>query len=156
MYRRLVKRRVTRTFTDLGHSDYDEVIARFHPNAIHWFAGDHALGGTRSNVGDIKAWYARWVQLLPDLQFEVTDVIVSGTPWNTAVAVEWAQTGVGDGRAEDVYRNAGVHLLHMRWGKTISQRVHCDTAALQQFLERLRDRGVKEASAVPIGITAIA
>ncbi|MFF3227246.1 nuclear transport factor 2 family protein [Nocardia suismassiliense] len=147
-----MKRRIVRTFGQVSDGDYQAVLTRFDPEAVHWFSGQHALGGTRDNIADIGAWYARWEKLLPDLKFEVTEVVVSGWPWATVVAVEWVQTGAADRTAN--FRNTGVHLIRLRWGRTVSQRVHCDTAVLAEFLRRLQTQGVREAVAAPIGSAA--
>ncbi|MEV0251126.1 nuclear transport factor 2 family protein [Nocardia sp. NPDC050712] len=149
MFRRMVKRRILKTFDEVSAGNYQAVIDRFGPDPAHWFAGDHTLGGSRDNLADIETWYARWARLLPDLKFDVTDVLVSGSPRSTAVVVEWVQTGETPGVGP--YFNTGVHLIKLRWGRTVSQRVHCDTAAFSEFLRRLRDSGVPEAVAAPIG-----
>ncbi|MDO3647382.1 nuclear transport factor 2 family protein [Nocardia mangyaensis] len=149
MYRRMVKRRITKTFDEVSAGNYQAVVERFGTQPVHWFAGDHALGGTRDNLPDIETWYARWARLLPDLAFDVTDVMVAGPPWRMKVAVEWVQTGEAD--RVGAYRNTGVHIIQLRWTRTVSQRVHCDTAALADYLHRLRASGVREASADPIG-----
>lgn len=67
-----------------------------------------------------------------NLQFEVHSVAVSGGPWNTMVVVEWTDRAIpADGQK---YKNSGVHIVRLRWGKVISIHAYLDTQVIQTTL----------------------
>jgi ketosteroid isomerase-like protein len=110
-------------FETINNGNAQPVIAGFAQKFEHVFIGDHALGGTRQDVGAAAAWYQRLFRLLPDIQFQLHRIDVQGPPWKTLAVVEWTETNSG---------TDGV--------KTSARGV----------LERIFAKGVVEAKAAPI------
>src|SRR5512135_785939 len=106
MYRAFVQRRLRRSFLEeLNGRDYPKLVARTAPDVVHVFPGEGALGGTRTSRDALRLWFDRLFRLVPELRFEVDEMIVSGWPWRATVAVRWRNRGVAaDGRP---YLNAG-------------------------------------------------
>lgn len=148
MYHAFVRRKIIANFEGLAAAaagTRDEGLA---PNVEHVFGGDSALGGTRHGAQAFQRWTERVYRLLPDLKFEVRNVVVNGGPWNTQVAVEWhseATTATGDR-----YENDGMHFIRVRLGKIMMMHAYLDTARLDRTLATMRDKGLEEASADPI------
>jgi ketosteroid isomerase-like protein len=148
MYHAIVKRQLRRTFDRLNEHDYGAVVALFAAKHEHSFPGAHALAGRRITLGATKRWYDRLARLLPDLQFEVTRIAVSGWPWQTTAAVEWRDRGTtADGRA---FANQGVHVVTLSWGKVVRLQIYCDTRMLEEVCARQAACGITEAAAPPI------
>jgi hypothetical protein len=85
MYHWFVERKIRQAFAEINDGRYENIVKAFASSHRHTFFGIHALGGVRTNAGDTKLWYERIPRLIPDLRFEVHDVIVKGMPWNTVI-----------------------------------------------------------------------
>jgi len=148
VYHRIVERRIRRTFADLNAGDVDYAARQFVEPVRHAMVGDHALGGTRCTEPKVREWYARLHRIFPDLRFELLAVLVRGWPWHTVIAAEWTDHfTLRDGTQGS---NQGVHVVELRWGRAKALTVHCDTARLKSYLERIGAAGVAEALAAPI------
>ena len=149
MYHAIVKRRLLRSFAALNRGDYAAITKQFAPQAVHWFSGtEHPLAGTRHTSAAIHAWYVRLKQLMPDLQFDIEHVAVSGWPWDTVAMLSWSDT-LHD-REGKAYANRGVHLIRLQWGRVVELQVFCDTEYLKGYFSALAKQGVEEAQAAPI------
>ncbi len=85
---------------------------------------------------------------MPNLHLVISDVWVKGRPWSTWIFIRWDATAtLLDGGP---YRNRGVHVIHMRWGKVVSIDAHEDSQAVAAGLERQRGAGLEEVGAAPI------
>jgi ketosteroid isomerase-like protein len=147
MYKRIVAQRVRTAWAHLGRGDYGYVLAQFAPRFTHGFAGEHALGGERSNADSQRAWFERLFRLLDDAEFRVEDVLVRGWPWRTrAVALIRVRATIGG----EAYENEVAQTIDLRWGRIT--RIHNleDTQRLAGALERLASAGFAEAAAGPI------
>jgi ketosteroid isomerase-like protein len=89
MYHAIMRSKIRDVFKSLSQGNYDPVLSSLAPNFEHWFIGNHALSGLRTSMPVTHAWYERLYKILPDLRFELTNAVVQGTPWDTAVTVEW-------------------------------------------------------------------
>ncbi len=148
MYHFVVDRKVRRAFRDINAGHYANIVSQFAPRHEHVMFGEHALGGRRRTLASTGQWYKRLQRMLPDLRFDVQSVAVSGWPWDTRILVSWADAfSLPDGSRGN---NQGVHELRMAWGKVTSLQVHCDTARLQAYCERMGQLGLAEATAAPI------
>ena len=92
MYHSIIRRKVRILFQAINNGNAQPVIAGFAQKFEHVFIGDHALGGTRRDVGATAAWYQRLFRLLPDINFELHHIDVQGPPWKTLAIVEWTET----------------------------------------------------------------
>jgi ketosteroid isomerase-like protein len=148
MYHAIVKRIVRNAFEDLSNRNLEPLLDRCAPDLRHTFAGDHALGGTRQSREAFRAWMERLYRLFPELQFHIRDIIVTGPPWDTRLAITWTDRGVAADGVE--YENDGVHILRLKWGRLVELNARLDTQHLERTLDRMADAGIDEAAADPI------
>jgi len=149
MYHSIVETRVRALFDAVSHGDAEPVLRAFAKSFEHSFLGeDHALSGSRHTLAATRGWHERLYRLLPDIEFEVSRVWVSGSPWNTMVVAEWQETNSGTDGVRTW--NRGIHFLRLRWGR-VTQLIICpDTVGLKATLDRLATAGNSEAHAAPI------
>jgi ketosteroid isomerase-like protein len=137
VYKFIVKRIVRRTFRRLSEGDYEVVVRQFGPESRFMFSGDHALGGERCGQDAVREWFQRMQRLFPGIRIEPLDVVVNGWPWNTVVATHLAISAtLADGRP---YRNEGMQLLRLRWGRVVEDLIFEDTLKLAAELQRMSD-----------------
>jgi ketosteroid isomerase-like protein len=148
MYHSIVRGIARKNFERVNRKEYDAVLADCAPNIRHRFGGVHALGGTRHDREALRHWFDRLGRVMPTLQLNVQDIWVKGWPWNTLVIMRWEATAtLGDASP---YRNRGVHLITMRWGKVFDIDVHEDSQIVAASLLRQAKSGITEAAAEPI------
>ena len=148
MYHAIIRAKLRNIFARLNCQDYSAVIEGFTAKFEHAFYGTHALGGTRHSLAATRLWYTRLPRVLPDLQFTVKQIVVSGWPWNTHAVVEWTDTGLClDGHRVN---NQGIHVITINWGKVSAVRIYCDTQVLADCLARNAAHGIGEAALPPI------
>ena len=134
MYKALVRRTIRTGFRALSVGDYEQVVRQFHPQVVFSFAGPAPLGGERTGVAAVRAWFQRLFSYFPGIQFTVHHVIVQGWPWNTLVATRLA---IAAPRADgSVYQNEAMQFLRLRWGKVVEDRLHEDTYKLVIELQK--------------------
>ena len=136
MYKAIVRRNVRTGFRALSAGDYEQVVHQFHPQVLFSFAGPAPLGGERTGVASVRAWFQRLFSYFPGIQFTVHQVIVQGWPWNTLVAT---RLSIAAPRADgSTYRNEMIQFLRLHWGKVVEDRLHEDTYKLVvELQERL-------------------
>lgn len=77
------------------------------------------------------------------------DVIVSGGPFNTRVAVHWQSSAKSV--TGDPYVNDGVHLIRMSKGRITHIHVFTDTEVIASTMAAVAGKGIEEAAALPLG-----
>jgi ketosteroid isomerase-like protein len=82
------------------------------------------------------------------LQLTVHDVWVKGGPWNTTVILRWS--AVQDLPDGSPYKNHGVHIIRMRWGKVFDIDANEDSQLVAASLQIWAAYGLNEAVADPI------
>lgn len=148
MYHAMVKRIARRNFLRVNNKDFGALLGDCTPDIRHRFGGRHALGGARHDKAGLARWFDRLSRLGPQLTLTVEDVWVKGLPNDTTVIVRWSATDeLPDGTP---YRNRGVHIVQMRWGKVVDIDAHEDSQAVAANLARQAALGVVEAAADPI------
>lgn len=148
MYHSIVTQTARTAFKNLSDRTVEPLLEQCAPDLRHTFAGEHALGGTRHSRAAFRAWLGRLYRLFPELQFTVRDVVVSGPPWNTRLALAWTDRGrAADG---ETYENEGMHLLRLKWGRLVDLEAQLDTQHLERTLDRMAASGIDEAAASPI------
>lgn len=148
MYHLIVRSKLRRAFAAINRGDYSAVVGQFAPRHRHVMYGHHALAGERHTHASTAQWYDRLQRLLPGLRFDVKDIAVTGWPWRTVATVTWSDHFyLPDGTAGT---NAGVHEFELRWGRVHALAVHCDTARLAAYCQRMARCGLAEAAAPPI------
>ena len=148
MYQLIFQRMARQVFEQLNQGNYAPLLNNLAPNFTHTFSGTHALGGTRHTVEGMRRWCDRLFLLSPELQFEIKDILVKGSPWNTVVAVEWIDRAKPmDGQP---YINQGVHVIRLQWGRVVEIYAYLDTQKVEALCQRLAAQGVSAAAAPPI------
>jgi len=59
----MVKKEIRRSFDHVNNQRWDDAAKGLTPNAYHWVAGDHALGGKQS----VKQWFEGMGRVFPKL-----------------------------------------------------------------------------------------
>ena len=78
----------------------------------------------------------------------VEDIWVKGLPQDTTIIIRWSATDtLPDGAP---YRNRGVHIIKMRWGKVTAIDAHEDSQVVAESMARQAALGIEEATAAPI------
>jgi ketosteroid isomerase-like protein len=149
IYSSIVANLTRKTFTAVQDYNYEEVLKGVASKGLtHRFAGPNSLGGVRHDKEAFGRWLKRVGTVLPDLKFEVKDVLVHGGPWNTTVIARWVATcTLANG---EPYLNPGVHVIKLRWGKAYDFDVYEDTYAVTNGLEKQGKSGISEATASQI------
>jgi ketosteroid isomerase-like protein len=148
MYHAITRGKLRTVFSELSRGHYEGTFGNLAPGFEHVFAGDHAFGGTRRSVTSFRRWFERLYKVFPDLQFELKTLVVKGWPWNTVAVVEWEDwASTRDGKG---YRNQGVHIIRLRWGRVVSLHVFLDTQKLADACRRQAQHGESDAIAAPI------
>lgn len=135
MYRLIVKRIVRRMFRRLSQGDYEPIVKSFGPDSRFMFAGDHALGGERRGQAAVREWFQEMLRAFPGIQIVPQTVVVNGWPWNTVIATHLAISATRPGGRE--YRNEGMQLLRLRWGRVVEDLIYEDTLKLDDELRRM-------------------
>jgi ketosteroid isomerase-like protein len=148
MYGALIRRQVRSGLERESRGDYGAVLKNMSADIHQVFPGDHALGGERHTRHAVEQWFERLFRLLSGLSIKPRNIVVSGLPWDTVVAVEWIATASPqDG---EPYRNEGTHIMRMCWGRLVELRTYLDTEKVANTCRRLAEVGVEEAAAPPI------
>ena len=149
MYHTIVKRIAKKNFERVNQKDFDSLLKDCVPNVYHRFGGTHALGGERHDSEALGLWLGRLRRLGTNLHLTVTDVWVKGLPHNTTIIVRWTATDdpLPDGTE---YKNHGVHVIKMRWGKIVAIDANEDSQAVADSLKIRAAYGNTEATAAPI------
>jgi ketosteroid isomerase-like protein len=149
IYSHVVEKMVRKTFLAVQNHDYQAVLAGVSSkNLTHRFAGPNSLGGIRHGKEALGRWFERVGTVLPELKFDVTNVLVHGGPWNTTVVARWVATCTL--KNGEPYVNPGIHVIKLRWGKAYDFDVYEDTFAVTVGLEKQAKSGIAEALAPQI------
>ncbi len=143
MYRTIVARKVRATFHALSAGDERALTSQLAARFSYRFVGGHALGGTRTSVADVEAWFARVFRLFPGLRFDVVEIAVKGPPWRTVVLTQVAVEAEG-------YRNEMFQRIDLAWGRITGIVTMEDLTILTSHLAMLADQGHDDANASPI------
>ena len=148
MYHALTKRIARSAFEDLSSRNLEPLLDRCAPDVRHTFSGAHALGGTRHSRKALRRWLERLFRLFPELTFTIRDMMATGPPWNTRLAIAWGDQGVAADGID--YENEGIHRLRLEWGRLVELHAKLDTQHLARTLDRMAAAGIDEAAADPI------
>jgi ketosteroid isomerase-like protein len=148
MYHRIVANKVRSTFKQICTGDWEPMITGMAPQFTYRFYGESALSGERHTIDGLRRWWERSFRLLPNVTFDVEEVIVAGGPWATRIATRVrVHAPLIDG---STYDNVFMQNMHMRWARITQIHTLEDTANLQRALDRIAASGVPEAHADPI------
>jgi ketosteroid isomerase-like protein len=142
MYKLIVRRIVRRTFARLSKGEYEQIVKQFRPQSRFMFAGEHALGGERWGQDAVREWFADMQRRFPGIQIVPREIVVNGWPWNTVIATHLMISAPRPGGRE--YRNEGMQLLRLSWGRVAEDLIFEDTLALDAELRRSAHSGERE------------
>jgi ketosteroid isomerase-like protein len=144
-YHAVVRGILRKSFADISSGRGARLAAQFAPDATLQFSGDHALGGEMRGRAAIAAWFERLNRLFPGLRVTPLQVVVNGTPWDTAVATRFSVSATLPGG--EPYRNEGMQYLRICWARIVEDRIYEDTAKLNDALRLIDAVGKAEATA---------
>jgi ketosteroid isomerase-like protein len=140
MFSRIVARQVRSVWEALDRRDRGPVLRGFARSFVYEnVAAEHAFGGTFRTVEQMEQHFDVLFGLLPDITFEVGDVVVAGNPAATRVVVRVRlSASLPDG---STYVNDLVQHLQLRWGKVTAVRAMVDNVRAQAACDRLAAAG---------------
>jgi ketosteroid isomerase-like protein len=133
MYAFVVRRLVRRRLAELSRGAPAKVIAKFHAGSVFTLMGDHALGGERRGRSGVAEWFTQMFGVFPGIVIEPRDIAVAGWPWRTTITTQFVVRAALDGGR--LYRNEGVQIIRMRWGRVREERIYEDTVLLQDAID---------------------
>ena len=151
MYKSIVRRRYRRAWRAMNAHDYQVILDQLAPDFHVTFVGDTPLGGTRTGVESMAAWFERLFRFFPDARFELRALSVDGPPWNTRVAGLFTIRATVAG---DPYENVFAQFVRLRFGRITWYEVYEDSLKFGRLCDRLAVAGNSEATAEPIADTA--
>jgi ketosteroid isomerase-like protein len=148
MYQLIFKRKVAQGFADISRANFEAVLNIFAPDIHFTFVGDHALAGNWHSRDLAKQWFDRIHRLFPDLRLTPRQIRVSGFPWDVTIVTQFeVQATLPD---HSIYKNQGIQILRVRWGKAVEDYLIEDTQLLGAALARINASGNSEAAAKPL------
>jgi ketosteroid isomerase-like protein len=132
VYAWIVRHLVARRFGELSRGDATRIVQKFDDDSVFTMVGDHALGGERRGAAAVAAWFDEMFRRFPGFVIRPVHVAVAGWPWRTTIATQFVVTAeLPNGHP---YRNEGMQLLRLRWGRILEERLYEDTVVLQDAL----------------------
>ncbi len=130
MYRMIVAARTRAVWKQINARNVDAPYGMAAESMQFTFVGATPLGASFQGRDQFKRWLEAVFVRFPDIAFTVRDVVVSGWPWHTRVAVRLGITAtLVDGTR---YENDAVQWITLRWGRMLDDWVLEDTLALEQ------------------------
>lgn len=134
MYRKIVAARTRAVWRSINARDLDAPWKMAAEDMRFTFVGATPLGASFVGRDQFREWLRAVFSRFPDIAFDLRDVIVSGWPWRTRIAVRIAIAAtLVDGTR---YENEAVQWLTLRWGRMIDDWVLENTLALDDACRR--------------------
>jgi ketosteroid isomerase-like protein len=146
-WRAIVRAKVIEGFARLSVGDPSYVLGLMADEVEYTFEGRHALGGTRVSKRGVERWFTRLLRLLPGT-FTLRSVELRGGP--AACTVYTVFEDQVTPLVGTPYRNHGVQIAELRWGKVVRVHTYVDTGLVEAALRAMREAGIEEAGAAPI------
>jgi ketosteroid isomerase-like protein len=148
MYANIVAGNVRSSWKQLNDHNHLGLIAQFAPSFRYEFFGFHALSGVRHSKKAMEKFFERVFNIFPNAQFEVSNVLVKGMPWDTTVvALVKINATLENGQP---YQNQISQTIRIRWGRIVEIMTLEDTQKLVRALQVQLEAGILEAGAAPI------
>jgi len=114
----LAKREIAKGFAAISRHDLDTVVGMFHEDGVFEFPGHTVLGGRFQGKEEIRAWFRRWFDRMPEIRFTLRHVSVDrifAFGATNAVHAEWDLDETDqEGRT---YHLTGVTAFEVQGGK---------------------------------------
>jgi ketosteroid isomerase-like protein len=137
----IARRMIERAIRSLNAGNPGPILRNYSGEAVLVFPGDHSWGARYQGRDEIERFFRRAIAVR--LQFEITDVVVKGPPWNMTVCVRLTDRATAPDGTE-IYANRVFEFLSLRWGRIVYQELYLDTQKVAEFDERL---GLREGAA---------
>jgi ketosteroid isomerase-like protein len=125
--------------------DVEALLKTYAKDVRFRFPGTNSWAGEFRGVDAVRPWLERFYRV--GLRFEVDEILIGGWPWNTKVAVHFAdRLEAPDGAL--VYENSGFIYAKGAWGKIREYEVVEDTEKVARLDAWLAEN---EAPGVPRG-----
>lgn len=135
MYSWVVRRIVRGTFARMNAGDHLAAVRMFRDDGVFRFPGSHELSGEYRGKQAVEGWFERAWSLF-DFNFDITDVVVSGMPWNTRVGTRFdVVVTAADGTA---FANRGMQYVRLSWGKVVEDEIYEDTETVSREVAHAR------------------
>lgn len=132
VYHAIVAKKLRTLWSRMGHGQSGAAISQASDRLHFRFVAPPPLGVELRGQEAFAAWFELLFSYFPDLNFELTNVRVSGWPWKTHAVVRLdITTTLADGSQ---YANEAVQVLTIRWGKLAEDDVFEDTAKLMDAI----------------------
>jgi uncharacterized protein (TIGR02246 family) len=134
------KQVMTAYFEALANQDLEAIAAAWSPDGVMTAVGQEAAG-----PDGVRAYWAEFFGAMPDLRFEVQDIVADGDQ----VAVHWAGKGTFAGPnafqgIEPTFARldlAGIDLFELREGRIVREHAYTDGAAFARQVGLLPPTG---------------
>ena len=137
MYRWLVRKAVAWLLAELRAGRTRWLVALLADDVHFRFPGDHSWAADFQSKAEAERWLARYVRA--GLQLHPREIVVGGPPWRTVVCTRFTDYAAApDGSV--VYRNEGVLVDTLVWGKITEHASYEDTQKTVAFDEYLASR----------------
>ncbi len=136
MYRALARWSIRRKFAHLNAGRLERFLAMFTDASVFYLAGDHELGGVRRGRVAIRELFELMRLRFTDLSVVPVTVVVQGWPWNTGGGTRLRiRASCADGT---VYRNDGLQMAYLRWGRAVEEWIYEDVDVLRDGLANVQ------------------
>lgn len=119
----LLKRGMRRGYQAIGRHDLDAVMAGWAEDGVLEYPGHSTVSGRIVGRENIRRWFARWFDTMPDIRFTVKHVAVENLfalGLTNTVIVEWDLDETRHDGAS--FHATGASAFHVRHGKVTSFR----------------------------------
>ena len=130
MYKWAVRRQIRRNIETLGRGDPEPLLRGYAEDAVLVFPGASSWGGEHRGRAAIERFLRRFIAA--GLSGAAEDILVNGPPWNTRIAVVFADHAHDDA-GNEVYSNRAVLYGRIRWGRITRQEDFEDTHKVEAF-----------------------
>jgi ketosteroid isomerase-like protein len=134
LYRATVRLMLRRNIASYQAGDPAPLLATMASDVHFVFPGESSWKADVHSREEVARWERRFLEA--GLRLEPQEILVSGPPWNTKIALHFTDeltTPAGD----RIYDNAGVIFGTARWGKLTEFVVYEDTQKLGPLDEYL-------------------
>lgn len=116
----ITKRQLRKSFSAINRHDLDTLMGLCAESAVFEFPTTTVLGGRYQGEDALRAWFARWFDRMPKIQYTLTHVLLErplALGASNVAHVEWEldQTDL-EGHS---YRLTGVTVFRVEGGKAI-------------------------------------
>ena len=134
MYRWLVTKVLDWLFAELRAGRAKWLLLLMADDVHFRFPGEHSWAADYHTKAEVRKWVDRYLRV--GLQLHPQQVVVSGPPWRMTICT-WFTDYAVSAQGDVVYRNEGVLIDTLRWGRITEHVSFEDTQKTVAFDEYL-------------------